>query len=172
MTYLKSIIIFAFFLIALTGEAQIFLRLDIPDDPQSLRFFPDSEFEIKTTRLPDTWIKKKVVSFIPETKTIIFDQDFLKLEDITAIRINNRTPRAIGLTFQTFGTAWLGYGAIAYATGGEVSQTDALIGAGAFASGWLLRKLGKYKVYDLSLGYKLHMIDVRFPPPPDGINRP
>jgi len=153
-------------------DAQIFLRLDIPDESESIRFYPDSKFEIKTKRLPDTWIKKKIVSFIPETNTIIFDQDFMNVEDITAIRISNKTPRAVGATIQTFGTAWLGYGGIAAVAGGEVSKTDALIGVGAFAGGWLIRKLGAYQVFDLSLGYRLRLIDVRFPLSADGVDRP
>lgn len=153
-------------------HAQVFLRLDSPDDPESIRFYVDSQIEIKSIQDTDTWRKVKIESFLPELNFVVFDQDLLNVNDITAVRIDNSTPKAVGGIFQSFGTVWLGYGAVLGLAGREFTTADALIGVGAFGTGYAIRKIGRYSIYDLSRGYQLRLIDARMVIPEDSIIRP
>ena len=157
---LNIILLFCF--ICLTGDAQIFLRLDMYDDPESTKFYPGDKIEIKTKTYPDSWQKKRIESIIPESNTIIFDQDFMTPEEIIAIRLDNIVPRVLGRSLMQFGTAWTMYGTIAYVAGGDVTKEQLIIGGATIASGYTIKKLGSYNDVILGKGNTLRIIDIRF----------
>jgi len=68
---------------------------------------------------------------------------------------------------QTFGTAWFAFGGVAhFAYSTFTFGVDTLvIGGTAMASGWLIRKLLKYKKYKIGRRTRLKILDLSWPAP-------
>jgi len=154
---------FCFILFFQSISAQIFLRLDEYGTTDAIRFYAGDKLEIKTKEFPDIWLARKIDYFIPESGTIVFDQDFYKVEEITAVRKVNKTPKFLGNAMMQFGLVWMTYGGVLYLSGADrgISWSDMFIGLGSVISGYTLKKFASKRTYNLGSKYTLRMIDLR-----------
>ena len=151
-----------FFALSLPLDAQVFLRLDEAGTTDAIRFFQGDKMELKTKYYPNDWVKRRIVEFMPETKTIVFDEDFYTVDEIIAVRRVNTFPKYLGNAMWQFGVVWVVYGLILDVTGTDnISLSNLSIGIGSAVAGFTLKKFAAKKTYNLGSKYTLRMIDTR-----------
>ena len=104
---------------------------------------------------------------LDEEKIIIFEGGMINLDDIIQVRRTRGWATTIGYMLQTFGVAWLSFGIVGDLAYGNVNfgwDTFA-IGATSYGSGWLIRKLFKYKKYKIGKKVRLKILDLSWPEP-------
>jgi len=157
-----SILLFTFYLLNADLSAQVFLRLDEYGTTDAVRYYLGDKMEVKTTYYPDSWVKRRIVNFIPESNTIVFDEDFYTVDEIVAIRRINAVPKHLGNAMWQFGLVWLTYGLILDLTGtDDIGWKNLSIGVGSAITGFTLKKFAAQKTYIMGSKYTLRMIDVR-----------
>ena len=148
--------------ISLISSAQVYLQLELFNDPKARKFAVGQKITYKVDYLQDVWQKGTIKEILVDEKTLILDNSLVSLDQITDFMLFRTSVNYFGRTLQTFGTLYTVFGVIAIARDdAKVSQVLS-IGGGSFLVGWLMRKLF-YRV-PISLGEKnrLRIVDLRF----------
>lgn len=148
-------------------EAQIVLYVEIMTEEKPIKYYEGQYLMFKTKDYPDEWQDIKITRLIDEEKIILFEGGMLNLEDIIAIRRTRPWATTIGYMLQTFGVAWFAFGGVAHFTTSsfDFGMDTFVIGGTALASGWLIRKLFKYKKYKIGKKVRLKILDLSWPDP-------
>lgn len=169
MNVLRSQIYLAFlgFILFLStdalGQLGIFLQIELVNSPKTIKFSSGDMIEFKTKRFPNDWQKAEIKQILVDDQVIMFDYDFIPLDDFTSMRIQNKPASAMGFSLLTFGTTWTGYGLIASIfTDFQYRGRDLVIGAMTLGSGLLINKFFRFNKYNLKKGARLKIVDVRF----------
>ena len=150
-----------------TADAQIVLYVEIMTETKPIKYYEGQELMFKTKEYPKEWQKIKIERLLDEEKILLYDGGMLKLSDITEIRRIRPWATVGGYMLQTFGVAWFGFGGIAHFTTDtfDFGVDTLVIGSTAIASGWLMRKLFKYKKYKIGKKVRLKILDLSWPEP-------
>lgn len=148
-------------------DAQVVLYLEIMTEDKPIKYYVGQELMYKSKAFPDDWLKIRIERIMDEEKLILFDGGMLKLEDITQIRRNRGWATVAGYMLQTFGVAWFGFGGIAHFTTDSFNfgVDTAVIGGTAIVSGWLIKKLFRFKKYKIGKKVRLKILDLSWPEP-------
>lgn len=148
-------------------NAQVVLYMEIMGDAKPIKYYEGQTLSFKSEEYPDEWQDIKIDRIIDEEKLVLYPGGMLKLADITDVRRSRGWANTIGYMLQTFGTAWLAFGGVAhFAYSNFTFGGDTLaIGATAMASGYLIRKLMKYKKYKIGRRNRLKILDLSWPDP-------
>lgn len=155
--------VFTFFLLAsITGSSQVFLQLELFNDPKAQKFGIGDRITYKVNYLEDVWQKGIIKEILIDENTLVLDNSLVSLNQITDFMLFRNTAKYIGGTIQTFGTVYSIFGIIAIARDDAKISQVLSIGGTSFVVGWLLRKFF-YKV-PIALGEKnrLRIVDLRF----------
>ena len=149
------------------AEAQVVLYMEIMTQEKPIKYYEGQSFMCKTKAYPDEWQNIKIERLIDSEKIILFDGGMLNLTDIIEIRRTRGWATAIGYMLQSFGVAWFGFGGIAHFTTDsfDFGVDTFVIGGTAIASGWLIRKLFKFKNYKIGKKVRLKILDLSWPEP-------
>jgi len=150
-----------------TAEAQIVLYMEIMTEEKPIKYYVGQNLMFKTKAYPKEWQNIKISRLIDEEKIILFDGGMLNLEDIIEIRRTRPWATTIGYMLQTFGVAWFAFGGLAHFTTSsfDFGVDTAVIGGTAIISGWLIRKLFKFKKYKIVKKVRLKILDLSWPEP-------
>ena len=162
------IILCAFFsLQSSTTKAQIVFYVEIMTEDKPIKYYEGQNLMFKTKDYPKEWQNVKIERLIDAEKIILYDGGMLNLEDIIEIRRTRPWATTVGYMLQTFGVAWFAFGGIAHFTTDnfDFGVDTLIIGSTAIASGWLLRKLFKYKKYKVGKKVRLKILDLSWPEP-------
>ncbi len=172
-TTLLGLFLFLFFSFssAVKMDAQVVLYMEMMGIEKPIKFYEGQSLSFKSTEYPDEWQSVKIDRIIDDEKLILYKGGMLKLDQITDIRITRGWANTLGYMLQTFGAAWFGFGGVAHFTDDNFSfGGDTLaIGGTAIASGWLIRKLLKYKKYKIGRRNRLRILDLSWPDPSEVI---
>lgn len=159
----KLIMIALLSLFSLGGFAQVYLQLEIFNDPKALKYSVGDKITYKTNYDPGTWNTGKIQEIIVDENIITLDNAILRLEDATDFMLFRNSVKYVSGTVQTFGLIWLVQGAIAATFGRNTTWSSVLsIGGGSIIGGWIFRKLF-YKIpVKLNDKNRLRIIDTRF----------
>jgi len=149
------------------SNAQVVLYMEMMGIEKPIKFYEGQSLSYKSTEYPDEWQKVKIDRIIDDEKLILYKGGMIKLDQITDIRISRGWANVVGYMLQSFGAAWFGFGGIAHFADSNFSfgiDTFA-IGGTAIASGWLIRKLFKYKKYKIGRRTRLKILDLSWPDP-------
>ena len=148
-------------------EAQIVLYMEIMTEEKPIKYYEGQSLMFKSKDYPKEWQTIKISRLIDEEKIILFDGGMLNLEDIIEIRRTRPWANTIGYMLQTFGVAWFAFGGVAHFTTSsfDFGMDTFVIGGTAIASGWLIRKLFKFKKYKIGKKVRLKILDLSWPEP-------
>lgn len=149
---------------SLTG--QVLLQLEKYDDPQSIKFAPGNSIYYKS-KSEKNWVKGKIEKIDYEEKLVVFTRSYEYVDDITHIKIVNPTTRLLGDRLMQFSILWFLYGGVTHLINDEYKfgWDTAGIGAGAFLTGFVIKKLGGKKIYNVKGRDRLRIIDISWPEP-------
>ena len=155
---------------ATQSDAQVVLYMEMMGEEKPIKYYEGQILSFKSAAYPDEWQEVKIDRIIDEEKLVLYEGGMLKLTDITDVRRARRWASTIGLMLQTFGTAWLAFGGVAhFAYSNFTFGVDTLaIGGTAIATGWIMRKLLKYKKYKIGRRTRLKILDLSWPAPTGG----
>lgn len=147
--------------------SQILVQLEKYDDPEAVKFGPGNYLTYRTTETGDQWIRSKIISIDFENQKIEFVRNYENLEDITYVKIANQTTKVLGDKLMQFSILWFLYGGITHLVNEEYKfgWDTAGIGAGAFFTGFVVKKLGGEKIYNVKKRDRLRIIDISWPEP-------
>ncbi len=149
------------------SDAQVVLYMEMMGEEKPIKYYEGQSLSYKCVAYPDEWQEIIIDRVVDEEKLILYPGGMLKLSDITEIRRTRGWANTIGYMLQTFGTAWLAFGGIAhfsYATF-TFGVDTLIIGVTAMATGWLIKKLLKYKKYKIGRRNRLKILDLSWPAP-------
>jgi len=148
-------------------DAQVVLYLEVMTEDKPIKYYEGQELMYKSKAFPDDWLKIKIERIMDEEKLILFDGGMLKLDDIIQIRRTRGWATVLGYMLQTFGVAWFGFGGIAHFTTDsfDFGVDTAVIGGTAIISGWLIKKLFRFKKYKIGKKIRLKILDLSWPEP-------
>ena len=149
------------------SEAQVVLYIEIMTEIKPIKYYEGQELMYKSKEFPEDWQKIRIERILEEDKVILYNGGMLQLEDIIQIRRTRPWAIAAGYMLQTFGVAWFGFGGIAHFTTDsfDFGVDTLVIGGTAIVSGWLIKKLFKYKNYKIGKKVRLKILDVSWPEP-------
>ncbi len=158
--------IFGLFLLVLSLNAQVFVQLELFNDPSAKKYSVGDKITYKTHYNNDVWAKGKIESILINENTLVLNNEILPLDQVSHFMLYRPTIQYFGGTVQSFGLIWLVQGSIAAIFDKNTSFKSVLaIGGSTFIGGYLFRK-AFYKV-PITLGPKnrLRIIDLRFSVP-------
>lgn len=149
------------------ANAQVVLYVEVMTEDKPIKYYEGQDFMFKTKEYPDEWQSIKIERLMDEEKIILFDGGMLNLDDIIELRRTRPWATTIGYMLQTFGVAWFAFGGVAHFTTSsfDFGVDTAVIGGTAIVSGWLLRKLFKFKKYKVGNKVRLKILDLSWPEP-------
>lgn len=147
-------------------SAQVFLSLELYNDPETKKFFVGDRITYKTIYV-DQWSKGVIKQILIEENTLVLHNEILPLNDVTHFMLYRNSVNVFSSLLQSFGGLWLGYGTIAAIFGrGNVSWFDVLsVGGGTLIGGTIFKKLFYRIPITLGKQNRLRIIDTRFSVP-------
>jgi hypothetical protein len=148
-------------------KAQVVLYVEIMTEQKPIKYYEGQSLMFKSKDYPKEWQEITIKRLMDEEKIILSDGGMLKLTDITEIRRTRPWAIVTGYMLQTFGVAWFGFGGLAHFTTDsfDFGLDTFVIGTTAIGSGWLIRKLFKYKKYKIGKKVRLKILDLSWPEP-------
>lgn len=149
------------------AKAQVVLYMEIMGQEKPIKYYEGQSLSYKSAEFPDEWQDIRIERVVDDEKLILYNGGMLKLDDIIEIRRSRAWANTVGYMLQTFGTAWLAFGGVIHFTDSNFSfGLDTLaIGGTALGTGWLIRKLFRYKEYKIGRRYRLKILDLSWPDP-------
>ena len=145
-----------------TAHAQVFIQIEKKNSPKTIKLSQGDFIEYKLVEYPDLWKSSEIIEIIPESKTIILEENFHQVEDFAAFRKNRKTVLSLGKKLIQFGVVWYVYGGVAVlASDFQFGQTQAIIGAIPIALGFLMRKIFGKRIFRFGKKYSLRIVDLR-----------
>lgn len=145
--------------------SQIYLQLERPNNPKSLKFYEDEIFEFTLKAFPNTWRYETILAIKPDANTLVFEDNFYNIDEFHAIRLRKQWATSIGTNLLYASAAWFTYGAIGSLTSGsdgyKMSSDEILIGATAATIGYFIRTVLSKKKIKLNSRKRLRIMDTR-----------
>lgn len=160
----KTLLLFvSFVLVATSLLSQKVLILEKRGTLKSRRYYQGDEITFR--KMGDkTWHTSELVRMIPEDGIIVLDGDYVRINEIRAIkRKRNRQRRnSIGNQLYFFGTAWGVYTGIDELVAKRPTDWEAAayVSGSSFVLGTLLKTLFKSKTYKIGNRRWLRMTDL------------
>lgn len=150
-----------------TVKTQVVLYVEIMTEQKPIKYYEGQSLMYRSTEFPKDWQVMKIERLMEEEKVILFDGGMLNLADIKEIRRTRPWATVTGYMLQTFGVAWFGFGGLAHFTTDsfDFGVDTFVIGTTAIGSGWLIRKLFRYKKYKIGKKVRLKILDLSWPEP-------
>jgi hypothetical protein len=150
-----------------TLSAQIVLQLERYSSAKTRKFY---EGQSLMYRIPNdkTWYQSEIVRLIPEDRLVVFDQRYLPMADIRALRSDHpqRWSKPIAYNLYIFGSSWSFFTLAASVAYKDYSYSgrDALVTGTSLATGFLIHKLFRYRTWNMDKRHRLRMLDLRVHP--------
>ncbi len=144
-------------------SAQKFIQVEKSNATNVVKWYIGDEINFQLEGENDNWRTYVIQDIDFENKTIEFTTGKVSIEKIAKIRTEIGLTQKIGTSLMTFGVAATVIDGIALASergGGYFIK----VGPIAFVSGWLLKKLFKYKTYKFSKDVRLRVMDLTLVP--------
>jgi hypothetical protein len=147
--------------------AQVVLQLERFGSAKTRKFY---EGQSLMYRMPNdkTWYQSEIVRLIPEDRIVVFDQRYLPMNDIRAIRSDHpqRWSKPVAYNLYIFGSSWSFFSFAASLAYKDYSYSgrDALITGTSLATGFLIHKLFRYRTWKMDQRHRLRMLDLRMGP--------
>ncbi len=106
------------------------------------------------------WYKGTIQDLIVEENIILFEDRYVRMGDIQALRKRQRWSRQIGNQLYVFAGSWLVFSTAGTLLGWELRWDTAIITGSALATGWLIKNIFKYKKYKMGKRRRLRMLNL------------
>jgi hypothetical protein len=144
--------------------SQVYLQLELVNDPQTKKYTVGDEITYKTSYTGDIWVTGQIKDILIDDNALVLSNELLSLEHVTYFRTYRKSLLYLTGMLKSFGILWTGYGTVLSALqrpGITWGQTLS-VGLGSFATGYILQKLF-YKVpIKLGENNRLRIVDTRF----------
>ncbi len=149
------------------AKTQVVLYMEIMTEDKPIKYYEGQNLMYKSNAFPEDWQTIKIERIMDDEKIILYDGGMIKLTDITEIRRTRSWANVVGYMLQTFGVAWFAFGGVAHfgTDSFDFGVDTAVIGGTAIVSGWLIRKLFKFKKYKIGKKVRLKILDLSWPAP-------
>jgi hypothetical protein len=160
---MKVLFIVGFVLASLSISAQVYVQLEIFNDPKAIKYSVGDEITYQVSYNPGVWNKGRIDQILIDENTLVLNSEILELKYVTDFMLFRNSVKYVSGTVQSFGLIWLIQGSIAAVFGENTSWGSVLsIGGGSFIGGWIFRKLF-YKIpVRINDKNRLRIIDTRF----------
>lgn len=164
MLAIKSLFIFVLLCITHLASSQIYLQLEIFNQAKTIKYSKGEIIHFQKKATADEWYSMQIQDILVDDGIILFDNDFVRVEDISKVRRSNVAAKYVGKSLMTFALAYALYGVIieVFTDNDSINTTNMGIAAGAFASGYTLNKLFGTKIYWIGKTSRMRIIDLRF----------
>lgn len=159
------------FLLVLFGfsicVAQKFLQIERYGKAQTKKLYigEDLSYRVKGDK---TWYEGTIQDILVEEKIVLFDQRYVRIEEIVMLRKRLRWPRPIGRQLYTFAGGWLLFSAGGTLVGWDFGWDTVITAGVAAATGFLIQKIFKYKKYKIGKRRRLRVLDLTMTKPAFG----
>lgn len=161
---MRLVLILSFLFYLFTASAQVYLQLELVNDPQARKYTVGDEITYKTAYMGDIWVTGKIKDILIKDNALVLSNELLSLDQVTHFRVYRKPLLYLTGMLKSFGILWTGYGSVLSALGRpNVTWGQTLsVGLGSFATGYILQKLF-YKVpIKLGENNRLRIVDTRF----------
>lgn len=160
---MRKVIVFIFLFISCSLGAQVYVQLEIFNDPKAIKYSPGDQITYQVSYNPGVWNKGRIDQILVDENTLVLNNEILELKYITHFMLFRNSVKYLTGTVQSFGIIWLVQGSIAAVFGENTSWLNVIsVGGGSFLGGWIFRKLF-YKIpVKLNDKNRLRIIDTRF----------
>jgi p-aminobenzoyl-glutamate transporter AbgT len=143
-------------------NGQQFLQIETINDPQTQKYNLGETIKIKK-KDSNEWQSIRMLKFLYNDNVIVYDEGFLNINDIEAIRETRPVVNILSKMMMTFGAVWLVYGGLS----GQLDRdpvsgyADLAIGTSSLVAGWGIGKAFYKRDYKIGSRYKLRLLDLR-----------
>lgn len=106
------------------------------------------------------WYIGTIQDLIIDENIILLENRYVNMEDIKTIRKSRRWSKSVGNQLYLFAGSWLVFSGLGTLVGWEIRWDTVIIPASALASGWLIKRIFKYKKYKIGKKRRLRMLDI------------
>jgi hypothetical protein len=160
---MRILIVLICFLSAVGMTAQVYVQLEIFNDPKAIKYSVGDQITYQASYDPGVWNKGRIDQILVDENTLILNNEILELKYVTDFMLFRNSVKYLTGTVQSFGLIWLVQGSLAAVFGKNTTWSSVLsIGGGSFVGAWIFRKLF-YKVpVKINDKNRLRIIDTRF----------
>lgn len=149
------------FLFVSSATAQQFLRIERGGRAKTEKIPVGAEITYRLDGDRD-WRTGYIEQLILEENIVVFGKQFVRLDQIDAIRFNRRLVRPFGYKLYQFAAAWTLYSGIATLVSDEYQPTtfDYGVVGGSLVSGFILERLLRYRTVRFGKRRRLRIVDL------------
>lgn len=111
------------------------------------------------------WYTSEIVDLNYKDSLVIFPKIAIPLKNIVALRYDKNWAKGVGTSLRLFGLSWSGLALVGTLTDKNPTThyewSDAIVSGSAYATGFLLPRIFKYKIVELGNRKRLRMMDTR-----------
>lgn len=157
-------VLYCFLASNISTQAQIYLQVEKFNSPETIKLVVGSPLEFRIHAYPKTWRKGTIEYILYDEQTIAIDGDIFHIDEFKDIRFDRPWAKQIGASLITFSGAWIAYGLIitVFDDNFQFGVDTAVVGAGSFVIGYILRKFFGKKKFKLGKNSRLRVVDLRF----------
>ncbi len=143
--------------------AQKYLQIEKQNSLKLRRFSEGNWISYKMKGKDEMWKTEQISRIIPENSLLLMPNGMVKISDIDKIRLERHWTRAFQASTYTFGAGWLFWNGVGILVKEEkMTKSDWIVVGTALGSGFLVRKLFKYKTFNMNRKYRLRLVDLNF----------
>jgi hypothetical protein len=157
------IFLFLFCLSAKSSIAQKYLQIEKKNSLKLRRFSEGDWISYKMKGQDEPWKIEQIGRIVPESNLLLMPNGMVKISDIDKIRLERYWTKAFQASTYTFGAGWLFWNGVGIIVKEEkMTKSDWVVVGTALGSGFLVRKLFKYKKFNMNRKYRLRLVDLNF----------
>lgn len=157
----KCLLLFAVLFSTVSLNAQVFLQIEPFNTPHTIKFQVGDQLMLKTYE-DDEYTLMEIEEIMIDEDVIIFDRTFLALESIKEVKLDRKGIEPLSNLLMGFGISYLSFaGILELADRWDFSADTAVIGGGAVASGFLIKRTMGKKRFRMGKNARLRIIDLR-----------
>jgi hypothetical protein len=112
-----------------------------------------------------TWYEGTIQDILVDDGIVLFDQRYVRVDEITSLRKRMRWSKPFGRQLYTFAGGWLLFSAGGTLVGWEFGWDTVIIAGAAVVTGFLIQKIFRFKKYKIGKRRRLRLLDLTITKP-------
>lgn len=149
---------------SLVLSSQIYLQLEVFNKAETIKYSKGEYIQFQKASTGDQWYNIAIQDILVDDGIILFENDFIRVEDISKVKRTNMGAQLAGKSLMTFALSYVVYGVIIelFTENEGINTVNLSIAAGAGTSGFIMNKIFGTKTYWIGKTSRMRIIDLRF----------
>lgn len=144
-------------------QAQKYLQIEKRNSLKVVRFIEGDVIQYKLKGKAEMWKTEQIDKIYVDQNALMMPNGLVKIDDIKTMRRERPWTKAYQTSMYTFGLGWAFWNGVGtLIKEDKFTKSDAVVIGTALSTGFLVRKLFKFKHFKMEKKHRLRLIDLNF----------